>query len=732
MKKSMFFMAFVCSLTGFSQTKKDTVSSIKLDAIVISAQRFAKPKRKVTQQVESVSKIEIETGNFQTSPDVLANTGIVAVQKSQQGGGSPNIRGFEASRILLVVDGIRMNNLIYRAGHLQNSISVDKNVLENIDVLFGPSSTIYGSDALGGAIFFQTRDPKFISQTSGKQFTGNVLTNYSSSNQGKLGHLDLNVAGAKWASLTSFSYNDYGDLKMGKRKNGSNDFFGERPFYVKTTNGIDEIVASEDRYVQKYSGYQQYDFLQKIIYKQSENTQHSLNLQYSTSSDIPRYDRLTDLSSNGKLKFGTWNYGPQKRLLSAYKLSQKDVFLNSDLNLTASYQNIEESRINRNFGNPNESSRIDKVAVYAITSDFKTKIGTGDFIYGADIYYDDLNSTGIKKNILTNVESITDSRYPDGKNNTFRAEGFVSYSNNISRTTSYNASARAGYTSLNSEIATNFLNLPYTTMSQESFIYSGAVGIVNNASKNSKIAFNLASGFRVPNVDDLAKIFDSSAGTLIVPNKNLKPEKSVTADLSITLWQGKHFQLENVFYYTRLYDAIVTGPYSLNGQTSINYEGANSLIYANQNQGKGSIAGISSTIKSYITKSILFYGNFNFTHGRIQHDNVNEPLDHIAPYYGKTGFKYESNLVNLDLYMLYNGKKKLSDYSPSGEDNLKYAPKNGTPSWETLNLKGTLFLSEQFTFFTGIENILDTQYRTFSSGINASGRNFFLGGKYQF
>lgn len=732
MKKTIFFMAFMCSLTGFSQNKKDTISSIKLDGIVVSAQRFAKPKRKLTQQVESVSKIEIETGNFQTSPEVLANSGIVAVQKSQQGGGSPNIRGFEASRILLVVDGIRMNNLIYRAGHLQNSISVDKNILENIDVLFGPSSTIYGSDALGGAIFFQTRDPKFISQTSGKQFTGNFLTNYSSSNQGKLGHLDFNIAGERWASLTSFSYNDYGDLKMGKRKNGSNDFFGERPFYVKTSNGVDEVVASEDRYLQKFSGYKQYDFLQKIIYKQSENTQHSLNLQYSTSSDIPRYDRLTDLTSSQKLKYGTWNYGPQKRLLSAYKLSQKDVFLNSDLNLTASYQNIEESRINRNFGNPNESSRIDKVAVYAITSDFKTKIGTGDFIYGADIYYDDLNSTGIKKNILTNVESITDSRYPDGKNNTFRAEGFVSYSNNISRTASYNASARAGYTSLNSEIATNFLNLPYTTMSQESFIYSGAVGIVNNASKNSKIAFNLASGFRVPNVDDLAKIFDSSAGTLIVPNKNLKPEKSVTADLSITLWEGKHFQLENVFYYTRLYDAIVTGPYTLNGQSSIDYEGENSLIFANQNQGKGSITGISTTIKSYITKSLLLYGNFNFTHGRIQHDNVNEPLDHIAPYYGKTGFKYESSLLSLDLYMLYNGKKKLADYSPSGEDNLKYAPENGTPSWETYNLKGTLFLSEHFNFFSGIENILDTQYRTFASGINASGRNVFLGAKYEF
>lgn len=82
--------------------------------------------------------------------------------------------------------------------------------------------------------------------------------------------------------------------------------------------------------------------------------------------------------------------------------------------------------------------------------------------------------------------------------------------------------------------------------------------------------------------------------------------------------------------------------------------------------------------------------------------------------------------------MLCNGKKELSNYSPSGEDNLQYAPKNGMPSWETYNLKGSLSLKEQFTIFSGIENILDTQYRTFASGINASGRNIYLGAKYQF
>lgn len=732
MKFSIILLVQFIFFYGFSQTQVDTTKSIILDEIVVSSQRFAKSKRKITQQIESISKKEIELQNFQNSADALANSGALSVQKSQQGGGSPVIRGFESSRILLLVDGIRMNNLIYRSGHLQNIVTVDKNMLEKIDVLFGPSSTIYGSDALGGAIYLQTKNAKLLSETDNRYFTGNIISNYNSINNGKSTHLDFNLAGLKWASLTSISFNDYGDLKMGKHKNGSNDYFGERPFYIATINGVDTQVANYNKYLQKFSGYKQYDFMQKFVYQQNIDTKHILNLQYSTSSDIPRYDRLTDLNSNGKLKSAVWNYGPQKRLLTAYKVSKENIFFDSNMNLVLSYQNIEESRVTRNFGSLDLTSRIEKVSIFGINADFKTKIGNGDFIYGADIYYDKVNSKGIKKNILTNLESATDSRYPDGKNNTLRAEGFVSYNNNLSKTASYNASARAGYTLLNSEIKTNFLNLPFTTIQQKNFTYSGAIGIVNNASEKTKVAFNLASAFRVPNIDDLSKIFESAAGTLIVPNKNLKPEKSITADISITFWEGKRFQFENTFYYTRLFDAIVTNKFILNNQSALIYEGENSQIFANQNQGKANITGVFSSLKAYITKSLLFYGSFNFTHGRVQNNSGEFPLDHIAPIYGRTGLKYESKLMNIDFNMLYNSKKELRNYSPSGEDNLQYAPKNGSPAWHTYNLKGSCNVINSLIVFTGIENILDTQYRTFASGINAGGRNFYLGGKYNF
>ena len=733
MKTILSLIVFAISLFGYSQIEKDTTKLIKLDRVVVSSQRFAKQKRTISQQVESISKKEIELQNNQNTADIFSNMGMLSVQKSQQGGGSPVIRGFESSRILLMVDGIRMNNLIYRAGHLQNSITVDKNMLENIDVLFGPSSTIYGSDALGGAINLQTKNAKLLSENGNNSFSGNVLGNYSSVNIGKSGHFDVNYASSKFASLTSFSYNDYGDLKMGTKQNGNYDYFGERNFYTQTVNGVDFKVANDDKYIQKFSAYKQYDFMQKLVFQQSSTLRHSINFQYSTTNDIPRFDRLTDLAGNS-FDNAVWNYGPQKRLLGAYNLKKEKIFAESDLNLTLSYQNMEESRTTRKFGKPDLTSRIEDISVFALNSDIKTKIGKADLIYGLDVVYDNVKSNAFKVNILTNVEGLQTTRYPDGKNNTFSGEGFVYFNNKINERTSYNASARAGYKVLKSTIDTNSLKTFFNNIEQKNMVYSAAAGIVNNPSKNIKLSVNISSGFRVPNVDDLSKVFESSKvkATLIVPNADLKPEKTVTADLGITFWDGNKFQLENVFFLTKMYDPIVTDKFLFNGLPTVDFDGTISKVTANQNAGKGRIAGLSTTLKAQIIRNLTFYGTFNFTNGRFENDKGNFPLDHIPPVYGKTGFRYENKYVNLDLNMNYNGNKNIKEYAPVGEDNPEYARANGNESWQAYNFKAGIFLIKNTTIFTGIENILDTQYRTFASGLSAGGRNIYFGAKYNF
>ena len=121
-------------------------------------------------QIETIPIEIVRLENPESSADMLQNTGNVLVQKSQGGGGSPMIRGFEANKLLLVIDGVRMNNAIYRSGHLQNAITVDNSVLDHTEIIFGPSSSLYGSDALGGVIHFHTADQLYGKGVGGRRY----------------------------------------------------------------------------------------------------------------------------------------------------------------------------------------------------------------------------------------------------------------------------------------------------------------------------------------------------------------------------------------------------------------------------------------------------------------------------------------------------------------------------------------------------------------------------------
>ncbi|MGX7667192.1 TonB-dependent receptor plug domain-containing protein [Flavobacterium pedocola] len=727
MKKLLFLTLSLITLCSEAQTKKDSTKVKHLDEVQISTPKYLKPKKDIPQQTETVSKKEMDFQNFQNPADILGNSGIAAVQKSQQGGGSPTLRGFEASRILLLVDGIRMNNLIFRAGHLQNILTVDQNMIENMDIFYGPSSTVFGSDALGGAINMQTKKARLLAEAKNK-FSGAASTRYSSVNEEKAIHFDLNYAKENWASLTSFSFNDFGDLKMGRQRNHNNAFYGEREQYIETIDGTDVMVTNSDKYVQKFSAYKQYNFIQKFVYKQSNSNVHDLNLQYSTTSDIPRYDRLTDANAAG-LRNAEWFYGPQKRILAAYTFSRNKAFLNSDLKLTASYQKNEESRHNRRYQRYDLENRIEKTAAFALNLDLKKTFSKSELLYGIESYYDKANSTAYSNNIQTGAIGDINTRYPNGDNNMFRNDLYAIYTGTINEKTSWTSGARIGYVTLNSTIDDDtFFPLPFDKIKQSNFTYSGSLGLIHNPSETVRLTTNIGTGFRAPNIDDLAKIFESGSGTVIVPNEDLKPEKTVTTDLGFTITsKNKRFQWDNVYYYTRFIDAIVTDKFLYNGQSTIDYNGQPSVVVANQNKGKAFITGISSTLKTYVYDNLLLNASFHYTLGRSINEETGaySPLDHIPPYYGKLGLNYTLRFATFEAYMLYNGKKHSKDYSSSGEDNPQYAPQGGMPAWETYNFKTSFAIYKGLQLMAGVENILDTQYRTFASGINAPGRNFY-------
>lgn len=733
MKKRLVITLFLIGLLGYSQIKKDSTKTTSLEEVIVTSNKIPKNKKILPNQVESISSKQIEFQNYQSTAEMLSNSGSLFVQKSQQGGGSPAIRGFEASRVLLLVDGFRMNNLIFRTGHLQNAITVDENLLENVDIFYGPTSTIFGSDALGGTVNMTTKYAKFLPQAN-KAISGGLNTRYGSVNSEKSIAFDLNYATYNFASLTIFSYNDFGDLKMGKKKNRHSDYFGERLFYTTTVNGIDQVTENSNKYIQKNSGYTQYNTLQKLAYKSDTGFEHNLNLQFSTTSNIPRYDRLTDVSSSTGFKNSEWFYGPQQRILTAYTLDKENALLSSDLKISVAYQNAKESRHNRRFGNINLQNREENVNMYSFSTDLHKKFTKGELFYGFESYFETLKSSAYKENIITGETSGIDTRYPNGDNSMFRNDAYFSYNEKSNQKTAWSAGFRIGYTTLKSTIADDtYFPLPFSKINQGNFTYSGSLGIVQNTSKNVALKANISSGFRVPNIDDFGKVFESGDGFIIVPNEDLTPEKTITGDIGFVVQSdSKRFKLEHTYFYTRMYDAIVTDSFEYKGQSTIFYNGSNSQVLANQNKGKAYITGISTNIRGYIIDALQFNASFNYTYGRIVEKDKESPLDHISPYFGKLGLSYAKRKFAFDLYMLYNGKKDISDYFPNGEDNEQYAPEGGMPAWETYNIKGSYDVFKNAKLFAGIENILDTQYRVFASGINAPGRNIYGGLKYTF
>ncbi len=727
---TLLISVFLQTKPGYSQgTETDSAQykSFTMKEALVSVNKTEESKKNIAQQVQILNAKELQNTQAQTTADLLSNSGNVFIQKSQLGGGSVNLRGFEANRNLLVIDGVRMNNLIYRSGHIQNIITSDPLSLERIEILFGPASTVYGSDALGGVVYLFTKNPLLAGSGQHSNIKANFLTRYGAVNQESTNHLDFNYGTKKIASYTSVTYSNFGDLKGGNNRNPFyNIAYGERPFYAERINGKDSLISNSNKNLQVHTAYTQIDLIQKVLVQQSETISHLLNVQYSASGNIPRYDRLTDPNGTG-LKSAEWYYGPQKRLLTAYDLNIKKPHGRfQGIHLGINYQALEESRHNRNFGSNILNHRIEKVQVIGANLDFRKRIKNHELRFGFDGQFNTLKSTANTENILNSVSGKLDSRYPDGNNTMKNIALYFSHTCLFYPKLTWVDGFRVGFVSLHATfIDTSFFHLPFTRVSQNNPVFSGSLGLIYNPLDNLKISLLFSTGYRVPNTDDLSKVFESAPGAVMVPNSNLTPEETRNYELGITKIFNQNIRWENAFYYTQFVNAIITDKYRFNGQDSIFYEGSMSQVYASQNKREAYIYGFSSNIKSLIGKRIVLSLSMNYTFGRIKTDSVASPLDHIPPFMTKLSIGYLYKNLSSEVFLNYNGWKYLSDYYLNGEDNEQYATPKGMPAWYTANIRTSYQLNKIFTIQAGIENIFDTQYRTFASGINAPGRNVF-------
>lgn len=707
----------------------------QLDEVVMSISKWEQQKKDIPHKIVTVNARTVAFTNPQTSADLLQNSGKVFVQKSQLGGGSPMIRGFATNRLLLTVDGVRMNNAIFRGGNLQNVISIDPFTINKTEVIFGPGSVIYGSDALGGVMNFYTKRATF-SETDSLSISGNSSLRYASANNEKTGHFDINLGKGKWAFLSSVSFNDFDDLKMGSH--GPDEYL--RNNYVVTNNGVDVLVANKDPRKQVTTGYDQWNFMQKISHKPNNNWDLDMGLFYSETSDYSRYDRLIRPDSEGSgLRSSEWYYGPQRWFMGNVQLNKKGKGKFYDgLKLTTAYQYFEESRNDRSFQDPVLYSTKEMVNALSANVDFENKkIGDLRLYYGVSYVYNQVNSDGSQKDITTDISSDSPSRYPDGS--TWQtAAAYLNGEYKAKPNFTLLSGLRYSHVWINADFDKTFYPFPFDDANLSTGALTGSLGFSWFPRANLQVTLNGSTGFRAPNIDDVGKVFDSEPGSVVVPNPDLEPEYAYNMELGIRKNYNDKLVFKGAAFYTYLVDALVRRDYLFNGESQIEYNGELSNVQAMQNAAKAYVYGFELGLEAFLTENISLVSNLTLTEGIEEEDDGSDtPARHVPPTFGDIHLVFKNRNLKTDLFFNYNGEISNGDLAISEQSKAYIYAKdsNGlpySPSWYTLNLRTQYQLNRAVKLSCSIENITNQLYRSYSSGIAAPGTNLILAVEYGF
>jgi hemoglobin/transferrin/lactoferrin receptor protein len=716
-------------------------------------------------QVETVNSEKIARAQPLSTADALANLSGIYVQKSQFGGGSPVVRGFEANRVLLVVDGVRMNNAIFRNGHLQNAITVDPLALDRLELIYGAGALAYGSDALGGVVHFRTQQPAFNvgSNQAGPQdarWRIKGAVNYGSAARNFGQSIQLNYGSENFASLTLLSTTFTSHLRAGAQKDPRFPSFGLRNEYVARQDGIDVVVENDKPNRQIGTAYSQYNLLQKFRFRLRDRLELSANFQLSTTSNIPRYDALTERRA-GQQRWARWDYGPQTRALAALRLDDRRPTALYDLSsYLLSYQFVAEDRIQRRFDDPQAEHNLVDVHATNLQTDFTKSLGKITLRYGFDLRYDAVASLAFLQDVNDGSQdfSSVSTRYPS------QGSGLTSGGTYAEATypLSPEWKLRGGLRYNRQRLFANFgvedpVAWPQAYLDgidNTEGAATAALGLIHETGPHRWRSL-FAQGFRAPNIDDFAK-FRESNGFIQVPNPELQPERSNTLELGYR-FRGvdDRFEFGLTAYHSWLSQAIIRrNGFLPNGQSFFVSRGDTLFVQTNVNAESARIYGMDLDAWVTIGQGWRLGSAFHYLRGRrdqLAPDGavLDLPQDHIPPPYGQTSLSWAGNGWDLSCRLRYQLAKHPEDYAVGAifgiaadgyfldrlgtADNLELTPLRpditfaGSLAWWTINLYATYELNDHWSLRLKGENLLDRHYREFASGVSAAGIDIGFG-----
>ena len=640
--------------------------------------------------VELVDHEQLVERRPRTVPEALSEGTGAFVQKTNHAGGSPIIRGMVGPQNLILIDGVRLNNSTYRSGPLQYLNTVDSFSLERIELMRGPGSVLYGSDAIGGVIGLITRDPIAPDEGQTSRFAPLAIL------RGETCDLERSGRGA-----LSFDTGDFG-------------LIGGASIHV-----FDDLRAGGDLGVQPWSGYDETDWDAKVRVGQAGGDRLEILYQGVRVRDAGRADKL---ETKGQLTVYDENF---RDLVYAAGHIRIDP-LSTRITITPSWQRQLETRRKISFSDP-EHEDVSKVAwsrdtVHtvggAVRLDTRLFARRLDLVYGAEYYHDLVRSEAAQGPDEDSLEEATPT-YPEGSGyDTFGA--YVLATGTPIRTPEWVELVVHGGVRFSAFAARapGIEGFGDVELHNTGGVAAAGFHLRKRGVFNVGIGFD--EGFRAPNLMEAALIGDTG-NWFHVPNPDLNSERAESLEASGRFRAGP-VSFGAAGYVTFLRDYIVRVPSTHEGQDTV----GEAPVVQNANSGRGRVVGTEGSLMVETPIGLAVGGNLAWTRG--EYEDLAEgwvPMSRIPPLFGTARVRLARPWRDLfiEAFALFAGAQ--DRLSPLDVTDPRI-PEGGTPGWWTLNLRAGLRPVEWLQISVGGSNLTNQPYKVHGSGVHGPGATAWL------
>ncbi len=679
MRQCALWFAIVWALAGTATAQPGPPGDARLlDRIQVTGTRRAESTFDVPVSVTVIGQEQVSAAAAQTAMDLLHGEPGTFVQQTTPGQAVVIVRGLKGSEVLHLVDGFRLNTAFFRNAPNQYMALVDGQMLERVEVVRGPSGTLYGSDAMGGVVQLLSPSARF---TNGAfESEGHLRGMYASADDSLVTRLAARGGTDRVWFTAGVTYQDVNELRVGGGE--------ELPFTAFIARAGDA----------------------KAVFKVGDRSELTLQFQTLEQPKTPRHDELVPGFGQTRPNSATFFFEPQGRDFAQVRWQwDADVPTFDTAVFQLGWQMITDDRRSRDFGSNNEEQERNSSELFGLGAQLSKALGDHLLTYGVELYEDEISSFRQRLNISTGAISARPSRFPDGSTmdtvsvyiaDDFRANEVLDFYGGL-RWSRSEVELPATIGGIGVDISPSD--------------WSGHFGVRYSLTDTLNFVSNYGRGFRAPNVFDLGTFGDRPSNRFNIPNPDLESESVDTIDAGFK-WASDAIEAEFIGYVSRYQDkitAVLTGDVTDTGR----------LVTQSRNVTELDLWGFEGGLRWFFSEGVETYATATYTRGDEEFDGDTFAADRIPPLYGKLGALWRTGPWTLEAYSHYATRQ--DRLSPRDRIDPRINP-DGTAGWATLGARAAYTFSNSFTVSLRAANLADKRYREHGTGLDEPGRNLVL------